>query len=184
MSTESTVPFPEEVRGPPNTSYEADGHIKWFSSAKRYGFVVPENSPHDAFIHATTLSAGGFESAPEGARTRCIFTVGDRGLVVEKVLSLDETHVAVPTAENVRAAMAAAKNDWTSEWTPGVVKWFNKARGYGFITCGSDLPDIFVHITTIQHYGLAHLHEGIAVDVRYGSNEKRLFARAIRLVAQ
>ena len=43
----------------------------------------------------------------------------------------------------------------------GVVKWFNNAKGYGFIQRSSG-PDVFVHHTAIQEEGYKSLNEGQA----------------------
>lgn len=42
----------------------------------------------------------------------------------------------------------------------GRLKWFNKKRGYGFITDDVEGKDIFVHITQVQKAGLSGLPEG------------------------
>ncbi len=45
----------------------------------------------------------------------------------------------------------------------GVVKWFNAAKGYGFIQRSSG-EDVFVHFSAIQENGFKSLNEGDAVD--------------------
>ena len=37
----------------------------------------------------------------------------------------------------------------------GTVKWFNSQKGYGFIQPGDGSKDVFVHITALEHAGLA-----------------------------
>ena len=45
----------------------------------------------------------------------------------------------------------------------GTVKWFNEAKGFGFIT-GEDGSDVFVHHTSIQGNGFKSLAEGDSVS--------------------
>jgi CspA family cold shock protein len=45
----------------------------------------------------------------------------------------------------------------------GKVKWFNDAKGYGFITC-EDGKDVFVHHSVIQGEGFKTLREGQEVE--------------------
>ncbi len=47
--------------------------------------------------------------------------------------------------------------------TQGTVKWFNDAKGYGFIQ-RQDGADVFVHFSAIQGSGFRTLSEGQAVD--------------------
>ena len=42
----------------------------------------------------------------------------------------------------------------------GTVKWFEPAKGYGFVTPDDGGPDIFVHVSAVQRAGLGVLHEG------------------------
>ncbi len=52
----------------------------------------------------------------------------------------------------------------------GIVKWFNNAKGYGFVTPDDSDQDVFVHFSAIQSDGFRTLAEGQAVtfDVEEG----------------
>jgi CspA family cold shock protein len=45
----------------------------------------------------------------------------------------------------------------------GVIKWFNNAKGYGFVG-REDGPDLFVHYTSIQQDGYKTLREGDQIE--------------------
>ena len=53
----------------------------------------------------------------------------------------------------------------------GKVKWFNAAKGYGFIT-GDDGKEVFVHFSAIQVDGYKTLYEGQAVEYEVNDGEK------------
>ncbi len=53
----------------------------------------------------------------------------------------------------------------------GKVKWFNAAKGYGFIT-GDDGKEVFVHFSAIQIDGYKTLDEGQAVEYDVNDGEK------------
>jgi CspA family cold shock protein len=46
----------------------------------------------------------------------------------------------------------------------GTVKWFNPAKGFGFIQPDSGGADIFVHISAVERAGLSSLNEGQKVS--------------------
>ena len=46
----------------------------------------------------------------------------------------------------------------------GTVKWFNSAKGFGFIQPDDNSKDVFVHISAIERAGLSSLHEGQKVS--------------------
>jgi cold shock protein len=53
----------------------------------------------------------------------------------------------------------------------GVVKWFNSAKGYGFISLDGE-PDVFVHYSSIQGNGYKNLEQGQAVEFDLNSGPK------------
>ncbi len=46
----------------------------------------------------------------------------------------------------------------------GTVKWFDKEKGYGFITKDADKQDVFVHFSAIQTEGFKALRDGDKVQ--------------------
>ncbi|MBI4509868.1 MAG: cold shock domain-containing protein [Deltaproteobacteria bacterium] len=61
----------------------------------------------------------------------------------------------------------------------GTVKWFNDAKGFGFITRENG-PDVFVHYTAIQSDGFRSLGEGDAVEFDIVQGPKGLQAANVR----
>ena len=58
--------------------------------------------------------------------------------------------------------------------TVGTVKWFNPAKGYGFIEPSDGSKDAFVHISAVERAGLTTLNEGqkVEYEVVPGQNGK------------
>jgi len=56
--------------------------------------------------------------------------------------------------------------------TTGTVKWFNDAKGYGFITPDDGSEDLFAHFSAIQASGFKSLKEGQKVNFEVVSGPK------------
>ncbi len=54
----------------------------------------------------------------------------------------------------------------------GTVKWFNDAKGFGFITPADGSADVFVHFSTIQGDGFKSLQEGQQVEFESAKGPK------------
>jgi len=63
----------------------------------------------------------------------------------------------------------------------GTVKWFNDAKGFGFITSESG-EDVFVHFTAIQGRGFRSLAEGATVEFEITNGPKGLQASNVTMV--
>lgn len=61
----------------------------------------------------------------------------------------------------------------------GTVKWFNDAKGYGFISRRDDGKDVFVHYSAIHGEGFRSLQEGQAVEYEEQHGPKGLFAARV-----
>lgn len=69
-----------------------------------------------------------------------------------------------------------------SDRSNGTVKWFNNARGYGFISCNGHEEDIFVHYRNIRGDGYRSLVEGQPVEFSLSEGEKGLQAEDVMTV--
>ncbi len=58
----------------------------------------------------------------------------------------------------------------------GTVKWFNDAKGYGFISRSADGKDVFVHYSSIEGDGFRTLNQGQPVVYEEQEGPKGLFA--------
>jgi CspA family cold shock protein len=68
----------------------------------------------------------------------------------------------------------------TSGLERATVKWFNRLRGFGFLTRGENAPDIFVHMETLRRFGFSEVRPGQVVLVRFGPGPKGLVAVELR----
>jgi len=69
-----------------------------------------------------------------------------------------------------------------SERVIGTVKWFNNAKGFGFITREDSDDDVFVHFRSIQGEGYRTLNEGQEVEFKVVEGPKGLQAEEVSKV--
>ena len=57
----------------------ATGTVKWFSDDKGYGFITPDDSSKDVFVHHSAIEGSGFKSLSEGAKVSYETEQGPKG---------------------------------------------------------------------------------------------------------
>ena len=156
---------------------EVSGKIKWFDPSKGYGFMVPDEDLSEVFLHGTCLRGAGFQTAYEGARVVCEAIRTSRGLKALRILTMDNSTAVLPWQLPQRTHVVVVSE---SDWERAVVKWFNRLRGFGFLTRGPQTPDIFIHAETLRRFGFAELRPGQSVLVRYGRGSNGLMAAELK----
>lgn len=155
---------------PINSSAPAvDALVKWFKADKGYGFVELAGGQGDAFLHANALHAAGHDTVPAGAKLRVQVGAGAKGAQVTRVLEVDTAGVVErpqrPSSDGMRPRRVAPDPS-TAVSVTGKVKWFDDAKGFGFVASEDGGKDVFVHISILGPAGISHLAEGQQVTMR------------------
>ncbi|MCJ8147646.1 CspA family cold shock protein [Shinella sp. H4-D48] len=156
---------------------EITGVIKWFDVAKGFGFIVPDNGMQDILLHVTCLRRDGYQTVLEGTRVVALVQKRERGHQAFRILSMDQSTAVHPSQmPPVRTHVQVTPSSGLERV---LVKWFNRTKGFGFLTRGEGTEDIFIHMETLRRFGLTELRPGQVVLVRFGDGEKGLMAAEI-----
>lgn len=68
----------------------ASGTVKWFNSAKGYGFICPEEGGQDVFAHFSAIRMEGYKSLKAGEPVSFEVNIGPKGLHAADIRSLGE----------------------------------------------------------------------------------------------
>jgi CspA family cold shock protein len=157
--------------------FQVSGFVKWFDVARGYGFIIPDSGLPDVLLHLSCLKRDGYEAPLEGTRVLCEAVERAKGIQCLRVLSVDSSTAIHPVERTPRTHVQVTAS---SDWVKVKVKWFNRARGFGFLTEGEGTPDIFVHMEVLRRTAIAELQPDETVYVRFGTGPKGLMAAEVR----
>lgn len=154
------------------------GHVKWFDPAKGFGFVVAEEGGADILLHANVLRNFGQSSVADAAGIEIVVQQTERGMQATEVLRI----------EPPEGGEGVAMEDFSEEdlerlstipLEPARVKWFDKAKGFGFANVFGKPEDVFVHAEVLRRSGLADLQPGEAVCLRVVDGKRGRMAAVV-----
>ena len=141
------------------------GQVKWFDAAKGFGFVVCDDEEGDILLHANVLRNFGRSSVAEGSRIVIEVQVTDRGRQASEILEIGAP-VSIDTTTESDDVLGIPEIAEDIPFQPARVKWFDKAKGFGFANIFGSDDDIFLHVEILRHYSLSDLQPGEAISVR------------------
>lgn len=154
------------------------GKVKWFDPVKGFGFVVANEGGPDILLHANVLRNFGQSSVADAAQIVVRVQRTDRGVQAVEVLQIQPPAgtTELPLAdfaemdpnEILAAPLVAAR-----------VKWFDKAKGFGFANIFGKPDDVFLHVEVLRRSGLADLQPGEALAVRVVTGKRGLMATEV-----
>jgi len=157
--------------------FQVSGSVRWFDPSKGFGFLVPDQDLPDVLLHVTCLRRDGFLTVREGASIVCDVVHTAKGLQAIHIHAVDTATAVHPSLLPQRAQVVVVPE---SGWETALVKWFNRPRGFGFLTRGPETADIFVHVERLRRCGLIELRPGQTVLVRYGRGPNGLTAAELK----
>jgi cold shock protein len=187
----------------PQSGRRVEARVKWFNSAKGFGFVTMTDGSPDAFLPMAVLRRAGYDNVGEGAVLVCEVGPGAKGPLVLNVLNVDESQVVARPPrgggygdrdrdgggygggrdrDSGGHSGGGSSSGAAAQSLEGAVKWFEPDKGYGFISPDGGGKDIFIHVTALRRSGIETLGAGQRVRVDVIEGRKGLEADRVTLI--
>jgi cold shock protein len=148
----------------PEGTERVKGTVKWFDPVKGFGFIISEEGGADILLHVNVLRNFGQSSVADGSLLELRVHRTERGVQASEVLS-----ISPPLGvESSLPDIASLDRDAIAN-VPLVaarIKWFDKAKGFGFANVFGCPEDVFVHFDVLRQSGLSDLGSGEAIALR------------------
>lgn len=186
MGTETVMNSVHEIGDGPEQAHDDEdtfvvqGILKWFDPNKGYGFIISSDGEGDILLHSSCLKEIGLDTAREGSTIDCEVVRRAKGMQALKIFNVDDSTAAILPTPMDQVAGQHMEQTPAGNFTRAEVKWFNRAKGFGFLTRGEGSEDIFVHMETLRRCGLGELVTGQRLQVSYASGGKGLLAIELR----
>ncbi|SPJ22459.1 cold-shock protein [Palleronia abyssalis] len=155
------------------------GQVKWFDTAKGYGFVVVSSVPRDILLHANVLRNYGQNSVADGSRIRIRVIETDRGIQAQEVLEILPPEIGGD--EDGMRALPFDEDVVGGDLEPARVKWFDRSKGFGFANVFGLADDVFIHVEVLRRSALADLQPGEAIAIRVAEGARGRLATQVLL---
>lgn len=169
---------------PPGEGARLSGKVKWFNRSKGFGFIVPNDGSGDVFLPLAVLERSGYGEAPDGAKITFEWAQGPKGRAATQILELDASTATSRPPREGRPARHDREDEagGPTESVDGVVKWYDPARGFGFILPNDGGKDVFVHVTALRRSGIEELQPGQSVRMQVAQARRGREAASIQLL--
>ncbi len=147
------------------------GHVKWFDPSKGFGFVIADQGGPDILLHANVLRNFGQGSVVDGSAIDILVQDTQRGLQAVQIVEI--TPPAAEESVPLRDMVEFSPEDIANRpIEPARVKWFDKAKGFGFANVFGNSEDVFIHVEVLRRSGLSDLQSGEAIGLRLVEGER------------
>jgi CspA family cold shock protein len=158
-----------------NVTRVMEGAVKWFDAGKGFGFIIDDEGGPDILLHANVLRNFGMGSVADGARISVRAQATERGMQASEILEIIPPEGNDESLPGLDVAVFA-----DAPFLPARIKWFDKAKGFGFANVFGKREDVFVHVEILRRCGLADLMPGEAVAMKVVDGPRGKMAAEVR----